>query len=229
MDNVGGPRPESGADRGGDGRADAVSAAFPSSGIYAREWLSRFRALYDDAASNPQTALGLFYDRHRRFVAEPAGDPLSRPEYTFEEWNRTLSVFLGSLAREFGLVQAESWSEVPQLLWYWHGVANSPAVAIREVNVAGESVIQQDVPSVVNAGALLSVLILYPDFPPPYGTSTMEEAREHWRSRIAMELDRLDLHREFLLATISAFDWELPSHWSGFEWRSGERSMAPVP
>jgi hypothetical protein len=203
-------------------------ASPPANGIYAREWLARFRSLYDEAASDPQTALGLFYDRHRRFVAGPGGEPPSRPTYTYEEWNRTLTAFLGGLAREFGLVQTEGWTEVPQLMWYWNGVPDAPAVAIREVNVAGESVVQQDVPSVVRSGALLSVLILYPDFPRPYGTSSMVEANEHWRGRITMELDRLDLDREFLLATISAFDWELPAPWNGFEWRSRERSMAPI-
>jgi len=196
--------------------------------IYAKEWLARFRSQFDEAADDPRTALGLFYERHRRFVAVPGSESPARPDYSYEEWNRTFAAFLASLARDFGLVQAPAWTDVPQLIWFWHGLPDQPAVAIREVKVAGEAVVQQEVPSVVKSGALLTVLVLYPDFPAPSGTTSVNEATEHWRAKVAEELTRLDLHREFLLTTISAFDWEIPAPWKGFAWHPQERSMTPV-
>ncbi|HEY1198964.1 MAG TPA: hypothetical protein VGG32_09635 [Thermoplasmata archaeon] len=200
----------------------------PTTVIYAREWLARFRSQFDEAAGDPRTALGLFYDRHRRFVAGPGNLPPSRPEYSYEEWNRTFATFLASLARDFGLVQAPGWTDVPQLMWFWHGIPDRPAVAIREVKVATDSIVEQDLPSVVRSGALLTVLVIYPDYPAPQGTRSVEEATERWRARIGDELARLGLTREFLLTTISAFDWDLPAPWKGFAWHPSERSMSPV-
>jgi len=200
----------------------------PDNVIYAKEWLARFRSQFDEAAGDPRTALGLFYERHRRFVAGPGSAPSSRAEYTYEEWNRTFSTFLANLAREFGLVQASGWTDIPQLMWFWHGVPDRPAVVIREVKVAGDAIVQQEIPSIVRSGALLTVLVLYPDSPPPAGVSSVEEATEQWRARVGGELSRLGLTREFLLTTISAFDWEVPASWKGFAWRPGERSMDPV-
>jgi len=69
---------------------------------------------------------------------------------------------------------------------------------------------------------------VYPDFPSPEGVGSVEEATEHWRRRVAEELANLGVTREFLLATISAFDWEIPAPWKGFAWRPSDRSMAPV-
>ncbi|MGA7476532.1 MAG: hypothetical protein WBW47_04855 [Thermoplasmata archaeon] len=200
----------------------------PSTVIYAKEWLARFRSQFDEAANDPRTALGLFYERHRRFVAGPGSLPPNRPEYTYEEWNRTFAAFLGSLARDFGLVQAPGWTDIPQLMWFWHGVPDRPAVAIREVKVAADSVVDHDIPSVVNSGALLTVLVIYPDYPAPLGAASVEEATERWRARVGDELARLGLTREFLLTTISAFDWDLPAPWKGFAWHPSERSMTPV-
>ena len=205
-----------------------MAAIAAPAGIYAKEWMARFRALYDEEAGDPRTALGLFYERSRRFVVVGGAGSSSPVEFTFEQWNRTFATFLASLAREFGLVQAESWTDVPQLMWYWHGVPDSPAVAIRQVNVAGESVAQQDVPSIVRSGALLTVLLLYPDLPEPRSAHTLEQATDLWRARVSEELSHLGLEREFLLATMSAFDWQLPSSWRGFEWRPSERAMSPV-
>ena len=199
-----------------------------SSTIYAKEWLARFRAQFDAAADDPRTALGLFYERHRRFVSGPGGVPPNRAEYTYEEWNRTFETFLGSLARDFGLVQATVWTDLPQLVWLWHGVPESPAVAIREVKVAGDSIVKQDLPSVVRSGALLTVLVIYPDFPSPPGGSTVEEATERWRVRVGDELACLGMDREFLLTTISAFNWEIPAPWKGFAWCPNEHAMVPV-
>lgn len=196
--------------------------------IFATEWLARFRSRFDEEASDPRTALGLFYERHRRFVAAPALGPANAPEYTYEAWNRAFSAFLASLARDFGLVQAPGWTDVPQLMWFWHGVPERPAVAIREVKVAGNSVVQQEVPSVVRSGALLTVLVLYPDAPPPADAATVDAATEGWREKVADELSRLGVTQEFLLATISAHDWEVPAAWKGFAWQPRERRMTPI-
>jgi hypothetical protein len=205
-----------------------MSGAPPPDVIYAKEWLARFRAQFDEAANDPRTALGLFYERHRRFTAWPGILPPSRPEYTYEEWNRTFAAFLATLARDFGLVQAPGWTDVPQLMWFWHGIPDRPAVAIREVKVAAESVVDHDIPSVVNSGALLTVLVIYPDYPAPQGASSVEDATERWRERVGEQLAHLGLTREFLLTTISAFDWDLPAPWKGFAWHPSERSMIPV-
>ncbi len=191
--------------------------------IYAKEWLARFRNRYDAEASDPRTALGLFYERHRRYVSAS-----NQPEYTYEEWNRTFVAFLASLARDFGLVQAAGWTDAPQLMWLWHGLPDRPAVAIREVKVARDAIVQEEVPSAVKTGALLTVLVIYPDFPAPPGTQSIEEATEHWRTKVGEELSQLGLTREFLLTTISASDWEIPAAWKGFAWRPSERSMTPV-
>ena len=196
--------------------------------IYAKEWLARFRSQFDSAAADPRTALGLFYERHRRFVAATGNAPPSRPEYTYEEWNRTFTAFLASLARDFGLVQTAGWSDVPHLMWLWNGLPDRPAVAIREVKVAGEAIVHDEVPSVVKSGALLTVLVIYPDFPAPAGTGSVEQATEHWRAKVAEKLSQLGLTREFLLATISAFDFDIPAPWRGFAWCPSDRSMAPV-
>jgi len=200
----------------------------PAGVIYAKEWLARFRAQFDEAANDPRTALGLFYERHRRFTAGPGFLPPSRPEYTYEEWNRTFAAFLGTLARDFGLVQTPGWTDLPQLMWFWHGIPDRPAVTIREVKVAAESVVDHDIPSVVNSGALLTVLVIYPDYPAPRGANSVEEATDRWRARVGEELGRLGLTREFLLTTISAFDWNLPAPWKGFAWHPSQRSMIPV-
>jgi hypothetical protein len=205
-----------------------MTDASPSGVIYAKEWLARFRSQFDEAADDPRTALGLFYERHRRFVAVPGPGSPALPEYTYEEWNRTFAVFLASLARDFGLVQAPTWTDVPQLIWFWHGLPDRPAVAIREVKVAGDAVVEQEVPSVVRSGALLTVMVLYPDFPARAGTTSVDEATEHWRAKVAEELARLGVTGEFLLTTISAFDWEIPAPWKGFAWHPSERSMTPV-
>lgn len=197
-------------------------------GIYAQEWLSRFRALFDEAASDPRTALGLFYERQRRFVAVSGGHLGGPPEYSYEEWNRTFAAFLATLARDFGLVQATGWTDAPQLMWFWNGLPDRPAVTIREVKVAGDAIVRQEIPSVVKSDALLTVLVIYPDFPALRDGRSIEEATELWRTKVAEELARLGVTREFLLATISAFDWEIPAPWKGFAWRPSDRSMVPV-
>jgi len=196
--------------------------------IYAKAWLARFRSRFDEEAGDPRTALGLFYERHRRFVAAPGLDSGPTPTYTYEAWNRAFAAFLASLARDFGLVQSPGWTEVPQLLWFWHGVPDRPAVAIRELKVAGDSIVSQEVPSVVKSGALLTVLVLYPDAPAPSGAMNVEDATECWQHRVGEELSRLGVTQEFLLATLSALDWDVPAAWRGFAWQPRERTLAPV-
>jgi len=80
----------------------------------------------------------------------------------------------------------------------------------------------------VKSGALLTVMVLYPDAPPPSGTTTVDEAAEHWRDRVAEELSRLGVTQEFLLATISAVDWDVPAPWKGFAWEPRDQAMSPV-
>jgi len=142
-------RAEEGAKTGPGRPRSPMMAPLAPDVIYAKEWLARFRSLFDQEAADPRTALGLFYERHRRFVPVAGAVAPSRPEYTYEEWNRTFTAFLASLARDFGLVQTASWSDVPQLMWLWHGLPDRPAVAIREVKVAGEAIVREEVPSVV--------------------------------------------------------------------------------
>ncbi|MFI5413687.1 MAG: hypothetical protein ACHQ0I_03780 [Candidatus Lutacidiplasmatales archaeon] len=175
-----------------------------------------------------RTGLGLFYDRHRRFVTGPTALDANAVEYTDDEWNRTFATFLSSLAREFGLVQAPGWEEVPQLMWFWHGVPDRPAVVIREVNVAGDTIVDQEIPAMVRSGALLTVLVIYPDYPSPPGVSSVEEATEAWRTRVQEELTHLGVNNEFLLTTISAFSWEIPAPWKGFAWHPTQKAMSPV-
>jgi len=205
-----------------------MSGEPPPTVIYAREWLARFRSHFDEAAGDMRTGLGLFYDRHRRFVTGPTALDANAVEYTDDEWNRTFATFLSSLAREFGLVQAPGWEEVPQLMWFWHGVPDRPAVVIREVNVAGDTIVDQEIPAMVRSGALLTVLVIYPDYPSPPGASSVEEATEAWRTRVQEELTHLGVNNEFLLTTISAFSWEIPAPWKGFAWHPTQKAMSPV-
>jgi len=218
-----------GVEEGAPRRDTPKRTGEPTGVIYAREWLARFRSQFDEEAGDPRTALGLFYERRRRYVAVPGYSAGASTEYSYEEWNRTFATFLASLAREFGLVQAAGWTDVPQLMWFWHGVPDRPAVAIREVKVAGDAIVRQEIPSVVRSGALLTVLVMYPDSPAPSDSAgSVEEATQRWRAKVADELARMGLNREFLLTTISAFDWEIPAPWKGFAWCPNEHAMVPV-
>lgn len=205
-----------------------ISAEPTRNPIYAREWLTRFRTQFDEAAGDLRTGLGLFYERHRRFVIGSFPTDPDHPEYTDDEWNRTFATFLASLARDFGLVQAPGWTDLPQLMWFWHGVPDRPAVVIREVNVAADSIVEQDVPSMVETGALLTVLVIYPDYPSPAGAVSVEQATERWRARVEQRLARLRVQNEFLLTTISAYSWDVPAPWKGYVWQPGAQMMAPL-
>ena len=159
-------------------------------------------------------------------MVTPGSSPPSRPEYTYEEWNLTFAAFLDSLARDFGLVQATGGTDLPQLMWFWHAFrtrrsrsGRSKRPPIRSWNTT--------FPRSSSPGSL-TVLVIYP------GLSGSPRDLLGGRSDRALagarreELARLGVQREFLLTTISAFDWEIPAPWKGFAWHPSERSMHPV-
>jgi hypothetical protein len=203
----------------------------PSGGtsrLSAQDWLRAFRDRYDRAAESTLTDLGLFYDRHRRFVEfEKLSDP-HHPEYTDEEWDRVMALFLSELSSEFGLVQARDWETGENLDWFRPTEPQQPAVAIRPANHAGAGVVDRDLPQVVSSGAELAVLLLYPDYPSPPGARSIDEATREWKARLERALQRLRPSREFLLLTISAFSWDLPAPWKGFLWNPGRATLEEV-
>jgi len=186
-----------------------------------RKWLDRFRDQFDVSAMSTYTDLGLFYERHRKFVEyQPMSDP-NHPEYTDAEWDRVMGAFLDSLAGEFGMVQAADWEGRPELIWFWPGVPQAPAVTIRAANSASEAIVTEALPQIVRSGAELSVLLMYPDYPHPPGTTSIEEATADWRTRLEVALHGLKANRRFLLLTISAYAWDVPAPWKGFVWNAG--------
>jgi hypothetical protein len=189
-----------------------------TAGISAREWFRRFRELYDRAADSPLTDLGLFYERHRQFVAYEAMSDPNHPEYTDEEWDRVMAGFLANLSGELGLVQARDWQGDASFEWFWPTDPQHAAVTIHPANHATEAVLRKDLPEVVKLGADLAVVLLYPDYPQPPGAEGIEEATREWRGRFETALRSLRPSRQFLLLTISAFVWDLPAPWRGFVW-----------
>jgi hypothetical protein len=186
--------------------------------LTARTWLDRFREQYDAAAGSQFTELGLFYERHRKFIQYQRMSDPDHPEYSDAEWDRVMGSFLLGLAREFGLVQAPGGQGQHELSWFWPGVPQAPAATIRAANNATDSILTEDLPQVVRSGAELSVLVMYPDYPHPPGTDSIDDATTAWRSRVESELLRLGLDRGFLLLTISAYAWDVPAPWKGFVW-----------
>jgi len=186
--------------------------------LSAREWFRRFRERYSRAAESPLTELGLFYDRHRRFLDyEKVSDP-NHPEYTDEQWDRVMARFLAGFSGEFGLFQAPDWEGRPSLDWFWPGVTHSAAVTIRSANLATESILTSDLPEAIGSGAQLSVFLMYPDYPNPPGTQGIDDATRVWKRRLERTLAGLRPSREFLLLTISAYAWNIPAPWRGYEW-----------
>jgi hypothetical protein len=203
--------------RGGEG--------FP---ISPREWVRRFREHYDYSAESPLTDLGLFYERHRRFAEfDTVSDP-SRPEYTDEEWDRAMTAFLFSLAREFGLIPATDPAGRFDVNWFWPGADTSVAVTIRPANNATDAILQRDLPEVVRTGAGLSVLILYPDYPNPPGTSGIDGAVREWQQRLARTLGSLRPARPFAILMISAYAWDVPAPWQAFIWDPRSARLEPA-
>ena len=112
--------------------------------VGAWEWCRRFCELYNSSASSPLTMLGLFYERHRKFVEYGQRSDPGDPEYTDEEWTRVMATLLGELAGILGLVQAPDREGRPQLEWYLPGVPDKPTVIIRETSDEGRPVTVSD-------------------------------------------------------------------------------------
>lgn len=73
--------------------------------LRAREWFRGCREMYDSSAGSLLTELGLFYDRHRRFIEFGQRSDPTHPEYTDEEWDRVMTTPLGQMAEGRGLIQ----------------------------------------------------------------------------------------------------------------------------
>jgi hypothetical protein len=185
------------------------------------ELFGRFRTLYDASASDPTTELGLFYERHYKFVQYEQLLDTNRPEYLDQEWNRVFSGFLASLAREFGFVPARQWTGPPGMVWFWPASPTEVGVIFQEANDAVDTIDGVDVPLLVREKAPLSVLVMYPDYPLAPGTLDLAESTDRWRRRVEEALGSVPPGGEFLLVTISAFAWEIPSTWQGFAWDGG--------
>jgi hypothetical protein len=188
----------------------------------------RFLRLYDASAADPTTELGLFFERHYRFIQYEELLDTNRPEYLDQEWNRVFSGFLASLAREFGFVPARQWTGPPGMVWFWPASPTEVGVIFQEANDALDSITVIDVPQLVREAAPLSVLVMYPDYPLAPGTLDLAGSTAQWRERVEQTLASLGPTGKFLLVTISAFAWELPSTWQGFAWDDRARQLVPV-
>ena len=182
------------------------------------ELFGRFRGFYDTCAADARTELGLFYERHYQYVQYEQLLDTRRPEYFDREWNRVFSGFLAALGREFGFVPARPRIDDPGMVWYWPSTPMGVGVVFEEVNEARPSILTREVPQLARNGAALSVLIMYPDYPLAPGTLDLEESAERWRAGVERTLTELRAMAPFLLLTISAYSWELPSTWAGFAW-----------
>lgn len=60
-------------------------------------------------------------------------------------------------------------------------------------------------------GAELTVFLMYPDYPLPEGTSTIDETTAAWETRLARRLGELQARHEPLTLTISAYSFDLPA------------------
>ena len=110
------------------------------------------------------------------------------------------------------------------MVWFWPSNPMGVGVLFHEVNEANDSILTRDVPQLLRDGAPLSVLIIYPDYPLAPGTTDLAQSTDRWRENVERVLSSLRPPGEFLLVTISAASWELPSTWAGFVWdRSSER------
>lgn len=197
-------------------------------GFNAEEWFRRFRELYNSSAGSLLTELGLFYDRHRKFVEYAQLSDPDSPEYTDEEWNRVMEDLLGTLAREMGLVQAPDRGKEGQLEWYLPGVPDRPTVVIRAASDATNSILTHELVELSRAGTDLSVFLMYPDYPLPEGSSTFEAATGAWRKRLEQRLAELVPQREVLTLMISAYSFDVPAPWQGFVWNPSSASLDRV-
>ncbi|MCI4365102.1 MAG: hypothetical protein L3K10_03450 [Thermoplasmata archaeon] len=192
------------------------------------ELFARFRKLYDASAADMTTELGLFFERHYKFVQYEQLLDTNRPEYLDQEWNRVFAGFIASLAREFGFVPGRQWTGVPGMIWFWPSSPTEVGVLFQEVNEANDSILTREVPQMVRDGAPVSVLIMYPDYPLAPGTSDVAQSTDRWRKKVGHALSGLGPSGDFLLMTISAVSWELPSTWAGFVWDPTAAELRPV-
>jgi hypothetical protein len=194
-------------------------------GINAQEWCQRFCELYDASASSLLTELGLFYDRHRKFVEYGQRSDRGNPEYTDDEWNRVMESLLGQFAGDMGLVQTPDPGGRQQFEWFLPGVSDRPTVVIRAASAATNTILSQDLVDLSRTGAHLSVFVMYPDYPPPEGSTTIGGATRAWKSRIEKRLEELRPERELLALMISAYSFDVPAPWQGFVWDPATRSF----
>ncbi|MCI4353623.1 MAG: hypothetical protein L3K14_09645 [Thermoplasmata archaeon] len=193
--------------------------------LHARDWFRGFREMYDSSAGSLLTELGLFYDRHRKFVQFGQRSDPKNPEYTDEEWNRVMTTLFGQMAEGRGLIQAPDREDRPQLVWYLPGVTDRPTVIIRAASDATDAILTRDLPDLSRSGAELAVFLMYPDYPLPEGTSTIDEATSAWESRLSRRLEELQARHEVLTLTISAYSFDLPAPWRAFLWDPDSRSL----
>jgi hypothetical protein len=197
-------------------------------GFNAEEWFRRFNELYNASAGSTLTELGLFYDRHRKFVEYGQLSDPKDPEYTDEEWNRVMEDLLGKLAGDLGLVQAVDHEQAGRLEWYLPGVPDRPSVLIRSASDATSSILTHELVELSRARTDLSVFLMYPDYPPPDGSSTFEAATRAWKDRLEQRLIELGPQREVLTLMISAYSFEIPAPWRGFVWKPSSASLDKV-
>lgn len=189
------------------------------------DWFRRFRALYNASAASPLTELGLFYDRHRKFVQYSQRSDPDNPEYTDEEWNRVMSSLFGELAGDLGLAQASDSQGQPRLEWYLPGVTDRPSVVIWGTSEAAPTILSNDLAQLARAAPELSIVLMYPDYPFPEGASNYDEAALVWRRRLESRLFELRPPTEILTLMISAYSFDLPAPWLGYLWRPSRRAL----
>ncbi len=189
------------------------------------DWFRRFRALYNASAASPLTELGLFYDRHQKFVQYGQRSDPKNPEYTDDEWNRVMSSLFGELAGDLGLAQAPDSEGQPRLEWYLPGVTDRPSVVIWGTSEASPTILARDLAHLSRAGPDLSVVLMYPDYPYPEGASNYDEAALVWRRRLEARLAELRPRGEILTLMISAYSFDLPAPWLGYLWRPSRAAL----
>ena len=192
---------------------------------HAREWFRGFREMYDSSAGSLLTELGLFYDRHRKFIEFGQRSDPQHPEYSDDEWNRVMTTLFGQMAEDRGLIQTPEAGSPPELEWFLPGVIDRPTVIIRAASEANEVILERDLPKLSKSGAELGVFMMYPDYPLPAGTSTIDEATAAWEARLARRLDELEARQELLMLTISAYSFDLPAPWRGFLWDPSSHTL----
>jgi hypothetical protein len=205
-----------------------MSGRHPPDSLHPREWFQRFRVRYDASASDPTSAVGLLYERHRDLARSEAAVAADAVEYTNRAWTNALGTLAARLALELGFDQVTEWTSEQELMWLRLGESQKAAVLIHQANDAHDSIVTSVLPRLVRSGAPLCVLVMYPDYPPPEGATTLERATEVWRMRIEAALRNLRARTGFLLLTIGWNQWGVPAPWRGFSWDAQRGSLAPI-